>query len=63
MTYWTVKLEVASFDTREEAEAFQEALIDAFTEIPKGNFLAAFADIKEHRIIAAGVRMPEEISE
>ena len=33
--YWIVKLEVFAFETREDAAAYQEALIDAFCAMPE----------------------------
>ena len=41
MQYWVVKLEAAAFDTEAEARAFQEALSEAFMQMPEAEEIAA----------------------
>lgn len=44
--YWLVDMEVAAFATKAEAEAFQNALIDAFCSMPESSGLASSCGVR-----------------
>ena len=44
--YWLVDMEVAAFATKAEAEAFQNALIDAFCSMPESAGVGAGCGIR-----------------
>lgn len=47
--YWLVDMEVAAFATKAEAEAFQNALIDAFCSMPESEGIAAGCGVRFER--------------
>ena len=44
--YWLVDMEVVSFATKAEAEAFQNALIDAFCSMPESTGVSAGCGVR-----------------
>ena len=45
--YWTVRMEVFTFYSKEEADRFHDALIDAFTSMPEAAELGSFSRVIE----------------
>ena len=48
-TYWVVRLEVLSFETREEADAFRDKMEDAVTAMPEAENVFMFVSTLRER--------------
>ena len=46
-TYWVVRLEALSFETKEEADAFRNKMEDAVTAMPDSETLTFFTSVTE----------------
>ena len=46
-TYWVVRLEALSFDTKEEADAFRDKVEEALTAMPDSETLTFFTAVTE----------------
>ena len=46
-TYWAVRLEALSFDTKEEADAFRDKVEEALTAMPDSETLTFFTAVTE----------------
>ena len=48
-TYWVVRLEALSFETREEADAFRDKMEDAVTAMPEAESVMFASTLRERK--------------
>lgn len=48
-TYWVVRLEALSFETREEADAFRDKMEDAVTALPEAESVMFASTLRERK--------------